>query len=190
MSRGTVRLAPRSEGSAARSKGRTSPATEDVDAYSAAVHPNALVTRGSAPFASKTSTTSSCPNCAAHISGVDPFLSFSSTAVSAPPSAPSRRSDLTETTSPHRAARCSGGELRMSVVSRSELNISGETDPTDSPFASSRVRVARDATSGGVRARDRRTHPRLGAHTPAPTSAHLAPATRISATTRVLCYPS
>lgn len=95
---------------------------------------------------------------------------------------------MTETTSPHRAARCSGGELRMSVVSRSELNISGETDPrTASPFASSRVRVARDGgTSGGVRARDRRTHPRLGAHTPAPTSAHLAPATLISATTRVL----
>ena len=156
---GTTRVASRGA-PAARIRGRTSPAALDVDAYSAAVHPNALMRFGSAPKSSRSTwTTSSWPNCDAHIRGVDPFTSRSSTSgrlLGDDSSSSRRRSWRTRATSPQRAARCRGGEPRMSVVSRSDVNISGRlmtpatsSDDAGASASASSVRTARDATARG-----------------------------------------
>ena len=100
----------------------------------------------------------SWPNCDAHIRGVDPFTSRSSASgrLLGGDSSSRRRSWRTRATSPQRAARCRGGEPRMSVVSRSDVNISGRlatpatsSDDAGASASASSVRTARDATARG-----------------------------------------
>ena len=146
MRGGTTTRAPRETPGAARRRGTTSPATSEVEAYSRADHPKRLRARGEAPFLSSASTTSSWPNCAAHIIAVLPFRS----GVSTSGASASERSASTRARSPHRAARCSGGERRDVPLP----NMSGVGTVSDSSSSSARTDHARtDLRAAGAHMR-------------------------------------